>query len=104
VAAVELFALRGYAGVTVADVAAKAGTAKGSLYRHFESKEDLFAAAVESVVEGVVCAVARAADSGGAVGDGTERGAAGEAGDGGRVTPDAAIPVLRSAAWPGVLV
>ncbi|HEY8525379.1 MAG TPA: TetR family transcriptional regulator [Acidimicrobiales bacterium] len=104
VAAVELFALRGYAGVTVADVAAKAGTAKGSLYRHFESKEDLFAAAVESVVEGVVCAVARAADSGGAVGDGTEHGAAGEGGDGGRVTPDAAIPVLLAAAWPGVLV
>jgi AcrR family transcriptional regulator len=98
-AAVELFALRGYAGVTVADVAAKAGTAKGSLYRHFESKEDLFAAAVESVVAGVVDAVAAAAGSAASVSSG-----ASASQGGGRLAPEAAIPVLLASAWPGVLV
>lgn len=96
-AAVELFALRGYAGVAVADVASKAGTAKGSLYRHFESKEDLFAAVVESVVAGVVDRVADEASSAGGGG-----GAGG--GERGRLSPEAAIPVLLASAWPGVLV
>ena len=64
-AAVELFAARGYAEVTVSDVAARAGSAKGSLYRHFESKEALFAAAVESVVNDVVDEMRAAAERGG---------------------------------------
>ena len=61
-AAVDLFAARGYGDVAVSDVAAQAGTAKGSVYRHFESKEALFAAAVESVVAGVVGDVRAAAN------------------------------------------
>jgi AcrR family transcriptional regulator len=64
-AAVDLFAGRGYGDVAVSDVAAQAVTAKGSLYRHFESKEALFAAAVESVVAGVVGDVRAAADRAG---------------------------------------
>jgi AcrR family transcriptional regulator len=86
-AAVELFAMRGYAGVAVGDVATKAGTAKGSLYRHFESKEALFAAAVESVVAGVVDGLAAEAERAG-----------------GQLEPTAAIPALLMSAWPGVLV
>ena len=87
-AAVSLFAARGYAGVAVNDVAAEAGVAKGSLYRHFESKDALFAAAVESVVARVVDGVAAAAERTG----------------GGQLEAKAAIPALLVAAWPGVMI
>ncbi len=46
-AAIIQFGSRSYAEVTVAEVAAAAGMAKGSVYRHFQSKEDLFLAVVE---------------------------------------------------------
>jgi AcrR family transcriptional regulator/predicted DNA-binding transcriptional regulator AlpA len=88
-AAVSLFAARGYAGVAVNDVAAEAGLAKGSLYRHFESKDALFAAAVESVVARVVAGVAAEAD---------------RAGTGGLIEPKAAIPALLVSAWPGIMI
>jgi AcrR family transcriptional regulator len=86
-AAVDLFAARGYGEVAVSDVAAQAGTAKGSLYRHFESKEALFAAAVESVVAGVVGDVRAAAD-----------------GAGGRLDPSAAMLALVMSAKPGFML
>lgn len=50
-AAVEAFRTRDYAEVTVSDVAASAGVAKGSVYRHYSSKEQLFAASVERVLD-----------------------------------------------------
>src|SRR2546427_824545 len=40
-AAARLFAQRGYAATTVADIVALAGVSKPMLYRHFESKKDL---------------------------------------------------------------
>lgn len=86
-AAVDLFAARGYGVVAVSDVAARAGTAKGSVYRHFESKEALFAAAVESVVSGVVGDVRAAADRAG-----------------GRLDPSAAMLALVMAARPGFML
>jgi AcrR family transcriptional regulator len=86
-AAVDLFAARGYGEVTVSDVAAQAGTAKGSVYRHFESKEALFAAAVESVVAGVVGDVRAAADRAG-----------------GRLDPPAAMVALVMSAKPGFML
>ncbi len=86
-AAVELFATRGYGEVAVSDVAAQAGTAKGSLYRHFESKEALFAAAVESVVAGVVGDVRAAADRAG-----------------GQLDPAAAMLALVMSAKPGFML
>lgn len=39
----------GYASVTVSEIAAAAGIAKGSVYRYFPSKEALFTAVVESL-------------------------------------------------------
>jgi AcrR family transcriptional regulator len=86
-AAVDLFAARGYGAVAVSDVAAQAGTAKGSVYRHFESKEALFAAAVESVVAGVVGDVRAAADRAG-----------------GQLDPPAAMLALVMSARPGFML
>ena len=42
---------RGYASVTVSEIAAAAGIAKGSVYRYFPSKEALFTAVVESLCQ-----------------------------------------------------
>ncbi|HZA76767.1 MAG TPA: MerR family transcriptional regulator [Acidimicrobiales bacterium] len=86
-AAVELFAARGYGDVAVSDVAAKAGTAKGSVYRHFESKEALFGAAVDSVVAGVVDDLRAAADKAG-----------------GQLDPPAAMVALVMSARPGFML
>jgi AcrR family transcriptional regulator len=47
--AAEDFARASYAEVTVDDVCARAGVAKGSFYRYFASKEELFFAAAEAV-------------------------------------------------------
>ncbi len=49
-AAIEAFQTRSYAEVTVSDVAEAAGVAKGTLYRHFASKEDLLTAAIETLL------------------------------------------------------
>jgi AcrR family transcriptional regulator len=50
-AAIEAFQTRSFAEVTVRDVAESAGVAKGSVYRHFASKEDLFTAAIETMLD-----------------------------------------------------
>jgi AcrR family transcriptional regulator len=63
-AATETFAKRGYGDVNVDEIAAAAGIAKGSLYRHFRSKEELFFAAAESASEEVLRTFARASASG----------------------------------------
>ena len=41
-AALELFTADGYRGTTTLDIAAKAGTAEATIYRHFTGKEALF--------------------------------------------------------------
>ncbi len=38
----ELFAERGYASTSVADICARAGVTKGAFYHHFESKQAVF--------------------------------------------------------------
>jgi AcrR family transcriptional regulator len=51
-AAIRLFSEpKGYASVTVSEIAAAAGVAKGSVYRHFPSKEALFTAVVENLCQ-----------------------------------------------------
>ena len=45
-AALELFIEKGFAATRLADVAARAGVAKGTLYLYFDSKEALFRAVV----------------------------------------------------------
>ncbi|HLI24683.1 MAG TPA: TetR family transcriptional regulator, partial [Acidimicrobiales bacterium] len=49
--AIELFSVHSYAEVTMSDIASAAGVAKGSVYRHFPSKEALFDAVVEELME-----------------------------------------------------
>ncbi|MDV6011524.1 TetR/AcrR family transcriptional regulator [Haloechinothrix sp. LS1_15] len=62
-AAVRLLAERGYAGCSVAAVAAAAGVATGSVYRHFPSKAELVAELFRRVVEREVAAVEQASAS-----------------------------------------
>ncbi|HEX8149871.1 MAG TPA: TetR/AcrR family transcriptional regulator [Pyrinomonadaceae bacterium] len=47
-AALELFTRLGYAGTSIDAVAAAAGVTKGAVYHHFDSKERLLLAAVDS--------------------------------------------------------
>jgi len=49
-AARHAFVERGYADVNVADVAEAVGVGKGTVYRHFASKEELFSAAAAAAV------------------------------------------------------
>jgi AcrR family transcriptional regulator len=51
-AAQELIEEGGYAAASVAQVAERAGVASGTLYRHFESKEDLFVEVFRTVCSG----------------------------------------------------
>jgi AcrR family transcriptional regulator len=52
-AAREAFAQHGYAGVNVADICSAADVAKGTFYRYFDSKEEIFLAAARSTVDAV---------------------------------------------------
>lgn len=50
-AARKLFTANGFEATTMDDVVAKAGVAKGAIYHHFSSKEELFTRVLESVQE-----------------------------------------------------
>jgi AcrR family transcriptional regulator len=63
-AAIEAFSRGGYAEVNVDEICRAARMAKGSFYRHFRSKEDLFLAAAEGAAAQVVEEVKRAVESG----------------------------------------
>ena len=45
--AARVFAKRGYAGATTAELAEAAGVSEPIIYRHFKSKKDLFIALVD---------------------------------------------------------
>ena len=53
----RLLATKGYELMTVDEVAAEAGVAKASLYKHFSSKEDLAAAAMVRVLDRAIAQV-----------------------------------------------
>jgi AcrR family transcriptional regulator len=50
-AARELFAEKGYGGVTIGEIVERAGMTKGALYHHFEDKRSLLRAVVEEIEE-----------------------------------------------------
>ncbi len=62
-AARSLFASRGYEGATTAAIAAVAGVAEGTIYRHFKDKKELLLACLEPVIsEAMERSLALAAD------------------------------------------
>ncbi|TSD99683.1 TetR/AcrR family transcriptional regulator [Skermania sp. ID1734] len=68
-AAIALLSERGYQGLSIAAVAAEAGVAAGSVYRHFSGKTELVTEIFRDVVGREVAAVASAADTGGSAVD-----------------------------------
>jgi len=52
--AVIVFSKSGYYTATVDDIAKEAGIAKGSIYYHFKSKEDLFITIIESGINHII--------------------------------------------------
>ena len=76
-AALDEFAERGLAGARVADIATRAGVAKGTVYLYFETKDALFRAAVRKNTADIVAAMREAA-----------------VGDTARAKLDAVLPVL----------
>jgi len=48
-AARKLFAVHGFTETTIDDIAARAGVAKGAVYHHFSSKEEIFTRVLESI-------------------------------------------------------
>jgi TetR/AcrR family transcriptional regulator len=59
--ATRLFAERGYEGTSMADLAERVGLRKASLFHHFASKEVLYAAVLERLVQAVGTAMMKAA-------------------------------------------
>ena len=60
--ATRLFAERGYAGASMADLAERVGLRKASLFHHFPSKELLYAAVLERPVNELGAVVSQAID------------------------------------------
>jgi AcrR family transcriptional regulator len=56
-AALNAFGSRGYSEVSVDEIAAQAGVAKGAVYHHFPSKDAVFEAVLESVSAAVLAEV-----------------------------------------------
>ena len=56
-AAQEVFADKGYYDASIDEIAAHAGIAKGTVYLHFDSKEDLLVALVEQQIIGFLAQV-----------------------------------------------
>ncbi len=50
-AAMQVFAQKGYAATRIIDVAVAAGMGKGTIYEYFDSKEDLFYAVFQQVMQ-----------------------------------------------------
>jgi AcrR family transcriptional regulator len=52
--AAKLFAIHGYAGATTSQIAKAAGVTEPIIYRHFESKRDLFIALIDRTSEATI--------------------------------------------------
>jgi AcrR family transcriptional regulator len=63
-AASELFTARGFAATSIDDIASRAGVAKGAVYHHFESKEQIFQRAFEQMTGALAAEVAATAAAG----------------------------------------
>ena len=73
-AAGELFAAHGFAATSIDDIARRAGVAKGAVYHHFESKEQIFARVFEQMTAALAAEVAATAGTGKSILDSFELG------------------------------
>lgn len=73
-AASELFTAPGFAATSIDDIAGRAGVAKGAVYHHFESKEQIFLRVFEQMTGTLAAQVVAAAASGKSTLDRFERG------------------------------
>jgi TetR/AcrR family transcriptional regulator, fatty acid metabolism regulator protein len=64
--AIQLFGRQGYHATTVPNIVAKSGSSTGSFYFYFRNKEDVFAAALESLGERIAMALNEAIGKAGA--------------------------------------
>ena len=60
-AAIHVFAEHGFAAAKLDDVAKRAGVAKGTLYRYFETKDEMFRAVVQQAITASLEATEKAA-------------------------------------------
>ena len=72
-AATEVFAEQGFAAVTVAEIAERAGIGKGTVYEYFSSKDDLLFAVFEWMNEQIFKRVNELLEQGGTVRDRFQR-------------------------------
>ena len=63
----HLFWRRGYAAVSIGDIAAEVGVSKAAIYHHFPSKDALFAAVMCETLGGIAGAIRRTAEAPGPV-------------------------------------
>ena len=73
-AASELFTARGFAATSIDDIASRAGVAKGAVYHHFESKEQIFQRVFEQMTGALAAEVAATAATGKSILERFERG------------------------------
>ena len=73
-AAGELFAAHGFAATSIDDIGRRAGVAKGAVYHHFESKEQIFARVFEQMTAALAAEVAATAAAGKSILDSFELG------------------------------
>jgi AcrR family transcriptional regulator len=73
-AAGELFTVRGFAATSIDEIASGAGVAKGAVYHHFESKEQIFQRVFEQMTGALAAEVAASAAAGKSILDRFERG------------------------------
>src|SRR4051812_35118259 len=57
-AAAELFNSRGFAGVGVDEIGAKAGVTGPAIYRHFSGKDEILATLFDQAIDGLIAATA----------------------------------------------
>ncbi|HUA36757.1 MAG TPA: helix-turn-helix domain-containing protein [Candidatus Binataceae bacterium] len=73
-AAQELFTATGFDATSIDDIAESAGVAKGAVYHHFASKEQIFARVFEQMTAALAAEVVAAAASGASIIERFERG------------------------------
>ena len=53
----ELFTAKGYDNTSTTDILERVGIARGTMYYHFKSKEEILDALIDRIIQGIVCNV-----------------------------------------------